>query len=197
MGLFRATGRAGKLSVLAAGKQLWLSELLVTSGSGLAVLDFSPDIRALLLSSVGLLLDSQELLVSLGGETRSLVSPPMLSFLTKEEWLTFKGIAARTLPCSSGQLRHFGVSRGGDGAEPPDGAPDDGYDTVWHAALSSHCSPLSEPLPSSCSAHCFRGARIDVGQEGGCHCRERRKEESERSAAHGAIFRWEPNTDSH
>ena len=87
MGLFLAIGRAGKLSFLAAGKQLWLATLSswlwlgVGSGSGLTVWDFSPEMSALLLSSVGLRLGRKEVLVRRGGEVLSLLSPPILSFL--------------------------------------------------------------------------------------------------------------------
>ena len=90
MGLFLATGRARRLSFLAAGKQLWLATLSswlwlgVGSGSGLTVWDFSPEMRALLLSSVGLRLGRKEVLVRRGGEDLSLLSPPMLSFLVAE-----------------------------------------------------------------------------------------------------------------
>ena len=84
MGLFLATGRARRLSALAAGKQLcrsgWLW-LAAGSGSGLTVWDFSPEMSAFLLSSVGLLLGRKEVLVRRGGEDLSLVSPPILSFL--------------------------------------------------------------------------------------------------------------------
>ena len=85
MGLFLAIGRARKLSFLAAGKQLWRSWLWLWlaagSGSGLTVWDFSPEMSALLLSSVGLRLGRKEVLVRRGGEVLSLLSPPILSFL--------------------------------------------------------------------------------------------------------------------
>ena len=84
MGLFLATGRARRLSFLAAGKQLWRSWLWLGSGSGLTVWDFSPEMSALLLSSVGLRLGRKEVLVRRGGEDLSLVSPPILSFLVAE-----------------------------------------------------------------------------------------------------------------
>ena len=86
MGLFLATGRARRLSFLAAGKQLWRSWLWlgVGSGSGLTVWDFSPEMSAFLLSSVGLRLGRKDVLVRRGGEDLSLVSPPILSFLVAE-----------------------------------------------------------------------------------------------------------------
>ena len=85
IGLVFATGNAGKLSLLATGNPLIapltsLENSLVLDSSGSdGVLDES-EINVRLLSSVGLAVGTKHL-VSLGGDTLSLVSPPMLSFL--------------------------------------------------------------------------------------------------------------------
>ena len=83
IGLFLATGKAGRLSFLAVGKPL-IAVFSLISGSGLMFLTGAvtpSDIRVLLLSSVGLA-EGMKLLVSLGGDILSLLlSPPILNFL--------------------------------------------------------------------------------------------------------------------
>ena len=88
MGLLLAMGRAGRLSVLVIGKPptaftSTISFLLVTglgTGAGWERDEEASEIRERLLSSEGLAEGTQDLVV-LGGDRRSLDSPPMLSFL--------------------------------------------------------------------------------------------------------------------
>ena len=85
IGLFLATGKAGRLSFLAVGNPL-IADFSLISGSGLLVLTevgTPSDIRVRLRSSVGLA-EGMKLLVSLGGDILSLLlSPPILNFLQK------------------------------------------------------------------------------------------------------------------
>ena len=79
MGLFLATGRAGRFCFEATGKQ-FPARAFAGSGSGVGVFS-RVERRLLLLSGVGLSFGVQVLL-SLAGELCSLLdSPPMLNFL--------------------------------------------------------------------------------------------------------------------
>jgi len=88
MGLLLAMGRAGRLSVLVIGKPptaftstiSFLLETGLGTGAGWAEEDEASEIKARLLSSEGLAEGTQDRVV-LGGDRRSLDSPPMLSFL--------------------------------------------------------------------------------------------------------------------
>lgn len=109
IGLVFATGNAGKLSLLATGNPLIapltsLENSLVLDSSGSdGVLDES-EINVRLLSSVGLAVGTK-LLVSLGGDTLSLVSPPMLSFLAAlDNSDTFGSVAGVVLTLLTGRL---------------------------------------------------------------------------------------------
>merc|ERR1712038_1065857 len=107
IGLVLATGSAGKLSLFATGNPLIepLTSLyisLIDSGSG-GVRDES-EINVRLRSSVGLAVGTK-LLVSLGGDTLSLLSPPMLNFLVAlDNSDTFGSVAGVVLTLLTGLL---------------------------------------------------------------------------------------------
>ena len=131
MGRFLATGRAGRLSLVAVGKPDIALLLIVcfTSGSG-SETPAPSEIKVCLLCSVGLA-EGTQLRVSLGGDTLNiakikkssitskifhlslLVSPPMLSFLAADDRSpSFGSVAGVVLTLLTG-LRTTGTMESG------------------------------------------------------------------------------------
>ena len=145
MGLFLETGRAGRLSLEAVGKPVMALVTSLDTSLTFSSTGTPSDTRCRLRSSVGLVAGTK-LLVSLGGDTLSLlVSPPMLSFLAADDNSPSLGSVAGVVLTLLTGLLTMGTMESG---------------MMWSDNVNCVCSQVILTIVEmNRSPHCLRGCK--------------------------------------